>query len=70
MSLRGAITFFGEEWARFNRMIEALEREAETHHKRHLVSTPLNSVTPTREAPPSLHPFTPTQSGTASRWGF
>jgi len=70
MSLRGAISFLGDEWVRFNRMIEALEHQAETHHKRHaepaLPKSPSNSQD--RQSPPSL--FRPAQSGTADRWGL
>ena len=69
MSLRGAISFLGDEWARFHRMIEALEREAETHHKRHAEPYPAKgpSNSQGQHPPPSL--FSQTQSGTASRWG-
>jgi hypothetical protein len=69
MSLRGAISFLGSEWSRFHRMIEALEREAETHHKRHArpntTKGPSNSQD--EDARPSL--FSPAHSETA-RWGF
>ena len=70
MSLRGAISFFGDEWARFHRMIEALEREAETHHKRHAEPDFVKGPSNLRDqhSPPSL--FSDVPSGTANRWGL
>lgn len=70
MSLRGAISFFGDEWAKLNRMIEALEREAETHHKRHLTSEPPKGPSNPREASPPPGLFTPADSGNANRRSF
>jgi hypothetical protein len=71
MSLRGAISFLGDEWARFHRMIEALEHEAETHHKRY--AEPASSQKgPTNSRKQQPHPslFSPAQSGTNGRWGL
>jgi hypothetical protein len=70
MSLRGAISFIGEEWARLNRMIEALEHEAETHHKRHAEPDPAKRTSTARAAQPPPNLFSPAQSETARRWGL
>ncbi|HVW07896.1 MAG TPA: hypothetical protein VHC90_04910 [Bryobacteraceae bacterium] len=70
MSLRGAISFLGEEWARLNRMIEALEREAETHHKRH--AEPVQPHRPSGSQAVQPHPslFSPSHPETARRWSL
>jgi hypothetical protein len=67
MSLRGAISFLGDEWAKLNRMIEALEREAETHHKRHLGSESRKDPSNPREISPPASLFTPADSSHANR---
>lgn len=69
MYFRNAITFLGDEWARLHRMIEALEREAEDHHKRH---TPANS----RKGPANSNSPRPVPSAGGNAtvqqnpWGF
>lgn len=70
MSLRGAISFLGNEWARFHRMIEALEHQAETHHKRHAEPNPAKGPSNLRDEHPPHSLFSPPQSGHAGRWGF
>jgi hypothetical protein len=70
MSIRGAISFFGDEWARFHRMIEALEHEAETHHKRHAQPASLKGPSNSREQQPHPSLFSPAQSENARRRGF
>lgn len=70
MSLRGAISFLGDEWARFNRMIEALEHEAETHHKRHAEPHPAKGPSNSKDQHPPPNLFSTAQPGSANRWGL
>jgi hypothetical protein len=70
MSLRGAISFLGDEWTRFHRMIEALEREAETHHKRHAEPASPKPLSSSRDRQSTPSPFSHTHSGNTSRWGL
>jgi hypothetical protein len=70
MSLRGAIALLGDEWARLNRMIQALEREAETHHKRHVASIVPGNPPGSRPSPPQPNPFTHPHSSPANRRGL
>ncbi len=49
MYFRAALTFLGEEWERLHRFIDALEREAEEHHRRHLADNSGTNREPSRQ---------------------
>ena len=70
MSLRSAISFLGNEWTRFHRMIEALEHQAETHHKRHANPSTTKGPSNSHDPHPPHSLFSPAQPGNAGRWGF
>jgi hypothetical protein len=51
-------------------MIEALEHEAETHHKRHAEPHPAKGPSNSKDQHPPPNLFSTAQPGSANRWGL